>query len=136
MRRGRGQMSRHAFTFAEVLAAMVLVGIVLPVVVRGVVLAGRAGVISQQRRIATRLADNLLTSLVATDEWLTSADEGDFGEEWPGFSWQLQTEESGLLEGLVEVSVHVSFAVEEQTHWVSLSTLADGGVQDETDWTY
>ena len=60
---------RRAFTFAEVLAAMVFVAIVIPVAVKGLSIANRAGSVAQHKRIAMELGDSILTELVMTEDW-------------------------------------------------------------------
>ena len=80
------------FTLAEILAAMLLMAIVIPVALQGMMIANRAGVVAERRQMAARLADNLLTELVLTEDWRDADDEGDFGEDWPGYRWALETD--------------------------------------------
>ena len=65
----RNNSHRRAFTFAEILVAMVFVAIVIPVAVEGVLIANRAGTVAERKRVAARLADRLLAELVLTGEW-------------------------------------------------------------------
>ena len=67
MKVSKGVRSRQGFTFAEVLAAMVFMAILLPVVMQGLILANRASVIAERKRTAVHLGNSLLTELVATD---------------------------------------------------------------------
>ncbi|MBI5090998.1 MAG: type II secretion system protein [Candidatus Hydrogenedentes bacterium] len=79
------------FTLVEVLAAMLFMAIVIPVVVEGISIAGRAGVAAERRREAAQLGDEKLTEKVITGEWQDGNQAGDFGEDHPGFRWELDT---------------------------------------------
>ena len=68
----------RGFTLVETLAAMLFMAIVIPVAVRGVMLANRAGVVAERTRVAAQLADTLLTETVVTESWRYGAQEGDF----------------------------------------------------------
>jgi len=116
---------RRRFTFAELLVAMVFVAVVLPVAVRGVLIANRAGVVAEHRRAAVHLADQLLTELVVTGDWLTAESDGDFGEEWPAYRWHTDVsqwqEDNGVL---YLVTVQVLFEIRGGLQAVELSTVA------------
>ena len=81
------QVKSRGFTFAEVLAAMVFVGIVIPVAVHGILVANRVGEVAYHKRVAVKLAEGLLNELIITGDWADSEDEGDFGEDWTGYTW-------------------------------------------------
>ena len=112
------------FTFAETLAAMLFMAIVVPVMVQGMTVASRAGIVAERQREAVELADRLLTELVLTGDWRDSESEGDFGEDWPGYRWVLsdgEWEEDTML----VVSVEVFFQVRGREHSLELTTLVD-----------
>jgi len=117
-RRSRG------FTFAEVLAAMVLVAIVIPAVVRGMTLANRAAVMAERKRLAAELADSFLTQMVVTGEWRTSDRTGDFGDDWPGYRWEM-SDAAWDVDTMRVVAVSVFFEVQGRPYSVQLSTLAE-----------
>jgi prepilin-type N-terminal cleavage/methylation domain-containing protein len=81
----------RAFTLAEVLATMLLVGIVLPVVMRGVSVSLLAAQHARNTALAASLAEAKLTELVTTATWSTSSSSGDFTSEWPEFRWKSET---------------------------------------------
>ena len=69
--------SRAGFTFAEVLAALVFMAIVIPVVMQGISIANRAGVGAERKEIAVQLAANMLNQLSISNLWQTAQASGD-----------------------------------------------------------
>jgi len=82
------------FTLVEVLAAMVLLAIVLPVAMHAISIAARAASISKHRTIAAQLASSKLQEIVATGQWETGSNlSGDFsleGTEYQEYTWMAQ----------------------------------------------
>ncbi|MFH1742608.1 MAG: type II secretion system protein [bacterium] len=115
---------RPGFTFVEMLAAMVFVAIVIPVAIQGLTVANRAGVLADRKRVAGQLADRILTELTITDEWKYASNEGDFGEEWPGYRWVFE-EEAWEEDTLRLVTVWVLFYVQDREYGVRMSTLVE-----------
>src|SRR5690348_6677471 len=64
--RGAG---RQGFTLVEVLAALVILGIVLPVAMRGVSLSLAAASNAKHMNVAAQLADQKLNEVVLTSGW-------------------------------------------------------------------
>ena len=114
----------RGFTLVEMLAAMLFVAIVIPAAARGLILANRAGVVAERKRVAAELADYLLTETIVTEAWTDGYQEGDFGEEWPEYRWILE-EESWDEDTMRVVSVEVLFNVQETEYAVRLSTLVE-----------
>ncbi|MBI1371549.1 MAG: prepilin-type N-terminal cleavage/methylation domain-containing protein [Phycisphaera sp.] len=83
--RGSARRAR-GFTFVEVLAAMLLMAIVLPVAMRGITLALRAESDAADRTEALMLAQSKLAELVATGDWQDGSLEGAFDETPSGES--------------------------------------------------
>ena len=119
-----GASRRLGFTLVEILAAMLFMAIVIPVTVEGITLANRAGVVAERKRVAVELADLLLTEKVLTQEWDDGDQQGDFGEDWPGYAWTLWNEEWEEA-GIRLVGVEVGFQVQGRDYSVGLSTLAE-----------
>ncbi len=115
-------MRSRAFTFAELLAAMVFVAIVLPVAVGGIGLAARMSESGERRRTAVALADSLLTELAVTGDWRTSAGEGDFEDDWPGYRWELE-DEAWEEDAMRVVTIEVFYPVAGREQSVRLTTL-------------
>jgi len=108
----------------EMLAAMLFVAIVIPAAARGLMVANRAGVVAERKRVAAELADYLLTETVVTEGWRDGYQEGDFGDEWPEYRWVLE-EESWDEDTMREISVAVLFDVQGTEYRVRLSTLVE-----------
>lgn len=118
-------MNRHrerAFTFVEILAAMLFLGILMPVVIGALQVSNRAAVISERSGIAAQLAENQLAELQLDDAWTSAGSSGDFSAEYPDYRWELtKTDwESGAM---TELQLAVIFKVQGQEHDVRLSTL-------------
>lgn len=120
--RGASPARRAGFTFVEVLAALVFLGILIPVVVSALTLSNRTGVVSERSTVAAQLADNRLNELMPNNEWVSAETRGDCGEEWPDFRWELTRADWEGTE-MVELTMHVFFQVQGREHEVHLSTL-------------
>lgn len=75
------------FTFIELLATVVLLGIIMPVAMRSIGLCTRLGGQSRRQIEAASLACTKLTELTSSQDWETGEKSGDFGSEWPGYRW-------------------------------------------------
>ncbi len=115
--------AKSGFTFAELLAAMIFVAIVIPVTVRAVTFANRAALLAERKRIAAELAGRMLTEKVVTDEWRSGERQGTFGDNYPGYRWVLE-EDTWPEDAMREVSVEVFFVVQGVEYSVRLTTLA------------
>jgi prepilin-type N-terminal cleavage/methylation domain-containing protein len=118
-------ISRGGFTLAEVLAAMLLMAIVLPVAVQGLRIASRAGVVSERKALIVRLAESKLNELVVTGQWQASSPKGTIQEGRQSYPWQLLSEpwmEDGAMRLL---TVQVTVPVQGEEYAVRVSTLVD-----------
>jgi prepilin-type N-terminal cleavage/methylation domain-containing protein len=75
------------FTFIELLATIVLIGIIMPVAMRSIGLCTQLGGHSRRQIEAATLARTKLTELTVSQDWKTSQKSGDFGSDWPGYRW-------------------------------------------------
>jgi len=114
--------SRAGFTLAEVLAAMLFLAILVPVIVEGLTLSNRAGVVAERKATALMLADRQLSELQLSSEWMLAEQRGDFGAEWPNYRWEL-TQSAWRYDNMIELTVEVIFTVQGREHRVPLSTL-------------
>ncbi len=85
-------MRRAPFTLAEVLVALLVTAVVIPVALRALMTAAALCESASYRRQALELASTRLHQLAVTGEWTEAEDSGDFGEDFPGFSWELASE--------------------------------------------
>jgi len=118
----------RGFTFAELLAAMVFVAIVIPVAVHGLTIANRAGVVADRKRVAAQLADRLLTEIIVTDDWRDGNRQGDFGEQRPGYRWIIDND-AWEEDAMRMVSVEVFFEVQGREYSIRLTTLVEETVE-------
>jgi prepilin-type N-terminal cleavage/methylation domain-containing protein len=90
MRRDR-ITTRHGcargFTFIELLATVVLIGLIMPVAMRSIGLCTRMAGQSRKQVEAASLAKMKLTELTVTGDWQNGNQKGDFGADWPGYQW-------------------------------------------------
>jgi len=120
--------SRAGFTFAEVLAALAFMAIVIPVVLQGISIANRAGVGAERKEIAVQLAANMLNQLSISNFWQTAQASGTFEQDYPGYAWsmQQQTWPDGDMQ---QLTLEVTYPLQGRIFTVELSTLVDDSVQ-------
>jgi len=117
----------------ETLAAMLFMAIVMPVAIQGLLLASEMGSTAKMKRQAALLADQVLAEAVATESWRSGDETGDFGEDWPGFAWEL-TSEAWSEDTMRLVTVRVDCTVRGEPRSEQLSTLAlDEEAVEETE---
>ena len=124
----RSQAAERAcagFTLAEVLAAMLFMAIVIPVAMQGLLIASRAGSVSERKALAARLAESKLNELIVTGQWQSTAQKGTIQEGLQSYSWQLQSEPWSEDGAMRLVTVHVTVPVQGQDYDVQVSTLVD-----------
>jgi type II secretion system protein I len=111
-----------AFTLVEVLAAITIMAIVLPVVMYGISLStGLAGG-AKMRAQATALAEAKLNEMIVEGTSTLGTTSGDFGDDGPGFTWQAdlaQWEEPNMN----QLTVTVTWIARGQQHSAAVSTL-------------
>ena len=117
-----------AFTLVEVLAALMLAAIILPVAMRGISLATAAAGEAKRQLEAASLAEAKLAELIATGGWQGSELSGDCGEEWPDYRWAAEV---GDWEGtaLRQVAVRIAWTARQRQRNVTLTTLVYSGSQ-------
>lgn len=123
----RGLATGRAFTLVEVLAALVLIAIVLPVVMQGVTMATDIASQTRRKTQAAGLAQAKLNELIVTGEWENGAQSGDFSPDFPEIKWQTQSEawqEDGTGVEVYQVDIVVSWTARNREQSIRLSTLA------------
>ncbi|MGK0198102.1 MAG: hypothetical protein ACI91J_001372 [Yoonia sp.] len=112
----------RAFTFAEILAAMFFLALVIPVAMKGITIASKAGTVASRKATATQLGDALLNELVITDEWRSGSNSGTFEEPNEKFSWEIESS-AWDQPGMTELTIRVSYLVRDLQDEVRLTTL-------------
>jgi prepilin-type N-terminal cleavage/methylation domain-containing protein len=116
----------RAFTLPEVLASLVLVGLVLPAVMKCVSLSMAASDDARKRTEAVALAEQKLAEMVASATATSSGSTaGDFGAERPGFRWEASMAAADT--SLTEVRVRVVWHGRGTDRSVDLATFAYTG---------
>ena len=121
---------KRGFTFAELLAAMVFMALVIPVSLQGIMIANRAGETAKRKEIAAQLAEHKLQEMILLDTWRYGNREGGFGDNHPGFQWKL-TEEVWDQSTVKLLTIFVSYVVQDRESFITLSTLVDDSEEDE-----
>jgi len=111
-----------AFTFVEILAALVFLAILVPAIMQGITISNRASIVVERSAIATELAQNKLNELTLNDAWTAAETQGDFGSNWPGMRWTV-AQATWDLDKMTLLTVKAFFTVQGQEQNVSLSTL-------------
>jgi Tfp pilus assembly protein PilV len=120
------------FTLAEVLAALVFMAIVIPVALDAMHIASRAGTVAARKGEAARVAQRLLTENLVTTNWNQSAQSGTLTEGQRQFRWTMRTDpwtQDPNQNVILQLSVEVFFAAQNQDYSVRMSTLVDSSQQ-------
>jgi hypothetical protein len=125
----RARRPRAGFTFAEVLAALLFMAIVIPVAVEGVRIANLAGQVADRKSAAVRIAQNYLNELKATGQWQQGTLNGVVHEGVHEYRWNARVEPWNQIQrapvSLRLLTVQVSFAVQGRPFDVRVATLID-----------
>src|SRR5258706_2116467 len=114
--------ARRGFTLLEVLATLVLIGIILPSVMHGISLATIAAGEAKHKVEAASLAQSKLSELIADYQTLnqTGASGGSF-PDYPLYTWSSTTEQRDT--NLSQISVRVTWQSRGQERFVDLASL-------------
>jgi len=121
MRRASHPSRTRGFTFIEVLATLVLLAIVLPVAMRGVSISLASAEKARHLSEAAALGDAKLNELISTGEFSTGPQQGDFGQNFPGYRWQAQSSSRDF--GVTEIVLTVTWQERGQDRSLNISTM-------------
>ncbi|HYO09332.1 MAG TPA: type II secretion system protein [Tepidisphaeraceae bacterium] len=113
--------ARRGFTLVEVLATLVLMGIVLPVAMRGLSLALAAASVAKHTTEAAALAQTKLNELTTTSATGSLNATGDFAPEHPDYTWTATSTQRDY--GLTQLDVRVAWPERDGQRTVDVSTL-------------
>lgn len=126
----RTRRRARAFTLAEVLAALLLMAILVPVAMHGVTVASRAGTLGLRKATAMRIAERVLDEQVLSGQIATAIPYGNITEGDTSYPWTLKSEpwpeDTAII--LNVATVRVEFTVQGNTYDVAVSTLYDPAV--------
>jgi len=121
-RRTTSHANRHSgFTLIEVLAALVLVGIVLPVAWRGITLSMQASARAKHLSEATELAHLKLNELVLQNDTTALASSGDIDANGSTYHWTSRSVSRDF--GMFEITVEIGWTSAGRDGSTSVTTL-------------
>ena len=130
LRRGFGGQAgrgRLGFTLAEVLAALLLMAIVIPVALQGMSVVSRAAVLGQRKVAAMRVAERVLNeqlTLMVQGQAVQSSANGVETDGDTTYPWTLRTE-PWPQDTMTQMTVLVTFTFRGTNYQMSASTLFD-----------
>ena len=117
-----GRRRIGGFTFIELLATVVFLGIIMPVAMQSIGLCTRLGGQSRRQIEAASLARTKLTELTCSGDWQSGEKSGDFGEDWPGYRWKAVVT-SWTDSDVSQLDLTVTWQSQGRERSVTLSTL-------------
>src|ERR1043166_274273 len=120
--------AQAGFTLVEVLAALTLMAIVIPVAVDGLRLANLAGQVGQRKAVAARIAQRVLNELIVTSQLRGSTQNGVVQEGTQQYQWTMRSE-PWPQDTMRLVTVQVNFPVQGHDYEVHFSTLVENSAQ-------
>jgi hypothetical protein len=114
---------RAAFTLVEILATLAFLGLVIPVTIKAILMATKAGETSERELIAEQLGENKLEELMINNAWTTAENRGNFDDR-PGYRWELKKTD-WQTGAMTELDLDVYFPVRGQEQSLRLSTLVN-----------
>jgi prepilin-type N-terminal cleavage/methylation domain-containing protein len=126
--------TERGFTLAEILAALVLMAILVPVTLEAVSVSSRAGMFGQRKTTAIRIAERVLEEQIASGQMATATPYGSITENGIVYPWTLRSEPWAEDDKtLVNVAtVRVEFNVQGTVHDIAASTLYDPSINVTT----
>jgi prepilin-type N-terminal cleavage/methylation domain-containing protein len=116
---------RSGFTLAEVLAALLLLAIVIPVALQGLRVASMAGEVGQRRMIAARIGNKVLNELKVTGQLQNTGQTGVAQDHGLLYHWTVKNQSwtEDTLSQMILATLTVSFTAQGKNFEVHLSTL-------------
>jgi len=112
---------RGGFTLIEVLATLVLLGIILPVAMRGISNGLLAASNARHMAEAASLAETKLQELTLGTTTMSTGTQGDFSPDHPDYKWTCETAPRDY--GMSEIALHVTWQERGKDKTFTLSTL-------------
>lgn len=114
----------RGFTLAEVLAALLVMAIVIPVAMQGMGVASRAALAAQRKAAAMRVAERVLNEFSVTGGLNQSQSGGTAADGDTVYPWTMQTE-TWTQDAMTQVTVTVTYSVQGRDYSTSAATLFD-----------
>ena len=110
------------FTLMEILAALVLIGVVLPAVMKGVSMASILASDSARKYEALNLAESKLAEVLLNKDWQEGSDSGEFESDNKDYTWTMEASDWTQAD-LKQVNVTVAWEQRGHPRQIYLSTL-------------
>ena len=118
------KIDANGFTLMEVLAALLLIGLVLPAVMKGISLVSILASDSDHKYEALDLAETKLAEVLLEESWQTSSSQsGRFEDEYEDYEWVMDASDWTEQADVKEVSVLVYWQQRDRQREIQLSTL-------------
>src|ERR1044072_4588176 len=88
----RSTSRQGAFTLVEILAALLMMAIIIPVAMEGMSIATRAGIMGQRKAAAMRVAERVLHELLVEGETSRASSGGTTVDGSPTYPWTMRSE--------------------------------------------
>jgi type II secretory pathway pseudopilin PulG len=118
--------SQSGFTLAEVLAALLFMAIVIPVAIKGLLVASLAGEVAERKSQAARIAERVLNESLIVTNWNKATQSGTALEGDRQFKWTLRNEtwsQDGNMYAPRLLTIEVHYLVQDRDYVARLSTL-------------
>jgi len=126
--------SGRGFTLVEVMATLIILGIVMPGIIGALTLATRSADLARHHNEAAILANQELSQILIGNEWQNGNESGNFASPWQQYSWSSNVyawpeDTTGM--GLQEIDLTVSWKDFGHTQSLTVSTVAYLRVQTQ-----
>jgi prepilin-type N-terminal cleavage/methylation domain-containing protein len=118
---------RRGFTLAEVLVALLLLAIIIPVALQGVGAVSRSAVLGQRKARAMRVADRVLNeqvALVTLGQPIPNSASGTEVDGDTSYPWTMQTKQ-WARDNMMQMTVTIKFMMQGMSYEMKSSTLYD-----------
>ena len=119
---GTSPAGSRAFTLVEVLAALLLMAIIIPVTMEGMSVASRIGVLGQRKAAAMRVAERVLNELIVEGQTQHASASGTAVDGDTSYPWAVRVE-SWTEDAMQQMTVTVQFTVQGSVYDISTTTL-------------
>ena len=102
---------RAAFTLVEVLAALLMMAIIIPVAIEGMSVASRVAVLGQRKAAAIRVGERVLNELLVETQIQQASSSGTAYEGDAAYPWVMRVE-NWPEDSMQQMTVTVSFTVQ------------------------
>ena len=112
----------EGFTLMEILAALLLTGLILPVAMNGVSMANMLASDSARKYEAADLAQAKMSEILLEEDWKNGSSSGEFENQYEQYEW-ISSVSDWTTSGLKQIELTVFWNQRGRTNKIVLSTL-------------